>query len=125
MFKKFVLTVSLGAVMAALTSSTLFAHAVDRNGNSDPRFIRETVMPFATITYKPVLFNTADEGLVKVVGDGSTKLDVFVYDMKGNLITHYAGYSPWVTFRPYYTTGFYIKVQNLGDTPNVFTLHTN
>ena len=125
MFKKFVLTVSLGAVMATLTSSTLSAHAVDQYGSPDPRFIHETVARNSSITYRPVLFSSPDVGVVEVVGDGSTMLDVAVYDLKGNLIIHYAAYSPRVTFFPYFTTGFYIKVRNLGNVSNTFTLHTN
>jgi hypothetical protein len=48
-----------------------------------------------------------------------------VYDTKGNLIIHYAGYSPRVTFYPYWAAGFVIKVTNLGYVSNTFTLHTN
>ena len=125
MFKKLFLTVSLGAVLATLTSSTLFAHAVDRYGNPDPRHTTSTVERNGSITFRPVLFSSPDVGVVEVVGEGSTKLDVAVYDTKGNLIIHYAGYSPRVTFYPYWTQGFYIKVRNLGNVSNTFTLHTN
>jgi hypothetical protein len=125
MLKKLALTVSLGAVLATLTSSTLFGHAIDRYGNPDPRSGRSTLAAHDSITFKPVLFSSPDVGVVEVVGDGSTTLDVTVYDTRGNLIIHYAGYSPRVTFYPYWAQGFYIKVTNLGYVSNTFTLHTN
>jgi hypothetical protein len=125
MLKKLALTVSLGAVMATLTSSTLSAHAIDGHGNSDPRFAKETVASHSSITYRPTLFSSPDVGVVEVVGDGSTLLDVAVYDTKGNLIIHYADYSPRVTFYPYWTAGFSIRVRNLGNVSNTFTLRTN
>jgi hypothetical protein len=125
MLKKLAMTVSLGAVLATLTSSTLSAHAVDRYGNSDPRVTTTTVASQNSITFRPVLFSSPDVGVVEVAGEGSTKLDVAVYDTKGNLIIHYAGYSPRVTFYPYWTAGFVIKVTNLGYVSNTFTLHTN
>jgi hypothetical protein len=125
MLKKLALTVSLGAVLATLTSSTLFGHAIDRYGNADPRVTTTTVASNSSITFRPVLFSAPDVGVVEVVGEGSTKLDVAVYDTKGNLIIHYAGYSPRVTFYPYWAAGFVIKVTNLGYVSNTFTLHTN
>ena len=125
MFKKFVMTVSLGAMLATLTSSTLSAHAIYANGSPDPRFDRATVAAYGSVTYRPILFSSDDEGIVKVTGDGSTMLDVAVYDERGNLIIHYAGYSPWVSFRPYWAQGMVIKIRNLGGVPNSFSMQTN
>lgn len=125
MFKRLALTVSLGAMLASLSTSTLSAHAINANGAADPRYDRASVAPYGTITYNPILFSSPDIGVVEVQGDGSTKLDVAVYDSRGNLIIHFAGYSPRVTFYPYWTAGFYIRVQNLGGVSNTFTLHTN
>ena len=125
MLKKLALTVSLGALMASLTSSTLFAHAIDRNGNSDPRYDTSTVAAYGSVTYRPILFSSPDVGVVELTGDGSTMLDVAVYDDRGNLIIHYAGYSPRVTFYPYWVSGFIIKVRNLGSVSNTFTMRTN
>ena len=125
MFKKFVMTVSLGAILATLTMSTLSAHAIYPNGNPDPRFDRTTVAAYGSVTYRPILFSSDDEGIVKVTGDGSTMLDVAVYDERGNLIIHYAGYSPWVSFRPYWAQGMVIKIRNLGGVPNSISMQTN
>jgi hypothetical protein len=120
MFKKFVLTVSLGAMLAGLTVSTLSARALP-NTYSDS----VTVAPYSTIAYRPILFTKDEEGVVAIDGDGSTKLDVSVYDERGNLIIHYAGYSPCVSFRPYWVQGMVIKVHNLGGVSNTFSMRTN
>lgn len=120
MFSKFVMTVSLGAMLATLTSSTLSAHAVPNS-----RFDTATVAPYSTVTYRPILFTSDDDGVVRIDGDGSTMLDVSIYDERGNLIIHYSGYSPWVSFKPYWVQGMTIKVQNLGGVSNTFSMHTN
>jgi len=125
MFKKFVLTVSLGAMLASLTTSTLSAHAIYPNGDPDPRHDTAIVAPYGSVTYRPILFSANDEGLVSVTGDGSSMLDVAVYDERGNLIIHYAGYSPYVSFRPYWVQGMTIKVRNLGGVSNTFSMQTN
>src|SRR5438046_2776732 len=115
MFKKFVMTVSLGAMLVTLTSSTLSAHAIYPNGSSNPRSDTTIVGAYSSITYRPILFSSDDDGIVKITGDGSTMLDVAVYDERGNLIVHYAGYSPWISFRPYWAQGMVIKIRNLGN----------
>src|SRR5260370_644707 len=120
MLKKFVLTVSLGAMLASLTTSTLSAHAIPSTYHDS-----DTLAPYATITYRPILFTTNDDGVVSITGDGSTMLDVAVYDERGNLIIHYAGYSPYVSFRPYWVQGMVIKVRNLGGVSNTFSMRTN
>lgn len=125
MFKKFVLTVSMGAVLAALTTSTASAHAIDSYGNSDPRHDTATVAPFGTVTYRPILFGSNDDGIVWITGDGATLLDVSIYDERGNLINHYAGNSPWISFRPYWAQGMVIRVRNLGAYSNTFSMRTN
>ena len=120
MFKKFLLTVSLGAMLASLTSSTLSAHAIPNTYHDS-----DTVAAYSTITYRSILFTSNDDGVVSITGDGSTMLDVAVYDERGNLIIHYAGYSPYVSFRPYWVQGMVIKVRNLGGVPNSFSMRTN
>ena len=125
MFKSFVLTVSLGAILATLSSSTLSAHAIYANGDPNPRVDTYMVGAYGTVTYRPILFSSDDDGVVKITGDGSTMLDVAVYDGNGNLVIHYTGYSPWVSFRPYWVQGMTIKVRNLGNAPNNFTMRTN
>ena len=120
MLKRFVLTVSLGAMLASLTTSTLSAHAIP-----DTFHDTATVAPYSTVTYRPILFSTNDDGVVSITGDGSTMLDVAVYDERGNLTIHYAGYSPYVSFRPYWVQGMTIKVRNLGGVSNTFSMRTN
>ena len=101
MLKKFVLTVSLGAILATLTASTLSAHAI------------------------PATYQDTADGVVSITGNGSTLLDVAVYDERGNLIIHYSGYSPYVSFHPYWVQGIVIKVRNLGGVSNTFSMRTN
>lgn len=120
MFKKIALNASLGAILASLTWSTLSAHAIP-----DTYHANSTVAPYSTVTYRPILFTSGDEGVVSVAGDGSTLLDVAVYDERGNLIIHYTGSSPWVSFRPYWVQGMTIKVTNLGGYSNTFSMRTN
>ena len=120
MLKRFVLTVSLGAMLATLTTSALSARALPTT-YSDVA----TVAPYGTVTYRPILFSADGDGVVSITGDGSTNLDVAVYDERGNLIIHYTGASPYVSFRPYWTQGMVIKVQNLGGYSNTFSMHTN
>jgi hypothetical protein len=125
MIKRFVLTVSLGALMAALTTSSVFANgAVDRYGRSNPRYITETVSGQHSITYDPVLFESG-KGVVEVNGDGSTILNLAVYDNWGNLVIQYSGYGAKVWFHPNWTQGYVIKVTNLGYVSNTFSVHTN
>ncbi len=120
MLKKVISTVFLAAILAALTTSTLSARAI-------PDTYRDTatVEPYGTITYRPILFTNNDDGVVSITGGGSTKLDVAVYDERGNLVIHYTGYSPYVTFRPYWVQGMVIKVRNLGGVSNTFSMRTN
>ena len=120
MLKKFFMTISLGAVLAGLSISTVSAHAIP-----DTYHDTATVAAYGTITYRPILFTSNDDGVVSIAGDGSTMLDVAVYDERGNLIIHYAGYSPYVSFRPYWVQGMVIKVRNLGGVSNTFSMRTN
>jgi hypothetical protein len=120
MLKKFILTVSLGAMLASLTASTLSAHAIPATYHDSA-----TVAPYSTITYRPILFTADDYGVVSIDGDGSTQLDVTVYDERGNFIIHYVGYSPCVSFRPYWVQGMIINIRNLGGVSNTFSMRTN
>ena len=124
MFNRFVLTLSLGALMAACATSTVFAGAVDSRGYSDPRYINQTVSGNRYIQYNPVLFSPG-KGVVEVHGDGSTQLEVAVYDMRGNLVIRYTDYDVKVWFFPNYTQGYTIRVTNLGYVSNSFSLNTN
>jgi hypothetical protein len=74
-------------------------------------------------------FYGGETGVVRVVGDGDTNLEVKVYDANGNLITtdsdnDGSGYCE-VHFLPYYTQNFTIRVINHGDVYNHYTLKTN
>jgi hypothetical protein len=62
-----------------------------------------------------------------VVGDGYTILDVYVYDMGGNLITfnERATRTCVVEWFPRYTQTYFIKVVNRGNAYNEYGWATN
>ena len=74
-----------------------------------------------------ILFNAGTVCNVAVVGDGDTDLDLYVYDLNGNLICSDVSYSDncLVSFIPYYTTTFKIKVVNRGAIYNNYCIATN
>ena len=72
-------------------------------------------------------FQGGEDATIILSGDGDTDLDLYVYDENDNLI----GYDDdgtddcVVSFTPRWTGNFKIKVKNLGDTYNSYTLITN
>ena len=75
----------------------------------------------------PVKFNGGELAEVFIGGDGDTDLDLYVYDENGNLIcrdidpTDYA-YCSW---HPSWTGDFLVKIENIGEVYNEYTLLTN
>src|SRR5438445_10205145 len=80
MFAKFFLTVSLGALMAFLTPATLSA------GSINPASTVTTVDANQTDRFQAIYFRAGEEAIVEVIGDGTSDLDLYVYDQNGNLI---------------------------------------
>jgi hypothetical protein len=72
-------------------------------------------------------FQGGEDATIILSSDGDTDLDLYVYDENDNLI----GYDDdgtddcVVSFTPRWTGNFKIKVKNLGDTYNSYTLITN
>ena len=79
----------------------------------------------SVVYYEP--FRGGELGIVSLVGDGSTDLDVFVYDEAGRLVAQGIGLTDIevVRFVPARTSRFRIEVRNLGTTWNRFTLMTD
>ncbi len=65
--------------------------------------------------------------VVRIAGDGSTDVDVFVYDENGNLVASGVGPTDreYVTFTPRWTGRFTTEVRNLGNTWNRVLLLTS
>lgn len=74
-----------------------------------------------------VTFRGAETAEVTVQGDGSTDLDLFIYDENGNLIgadTRAGGFAGLI-WCPKWTGNFRIEVCNLGADTNVYEVWTN
>ena len=74
-----------------------------------------------------VNFRAGETGIVTVVGDGDTDLDLYVYDQNGNLIDKDVDYTDncVCTFVPRWTGLFVIKIVNRGSVYNRYVLRTN
>ncbi|MBR6017964.1 MAG: hypothetical protein IK073_05035 [Paludibacteraceae bacterium] len=72
-------------------------------------------------------FRAGEIAEVAVIGDGDTDLDLYVYDANGNLIVSDTSYSGncYVSFLPYVTSNFTIKIVNRGNVYNNYVLLTN
>ena len=72
-------------------------------------------------------FKGGEDATIIVSGDGDTDLDLYVYDENDNLVNYDDDGTDdcVVTFTPRWTGNFKVKVKNLGDTYNSYTLITN
>lgn len=86
----------------------------------------EQVKAKATDFYK-VDFKGGEQGIVIISGDGSTDLDLYIYDEKGNLVASDTdGMDDCnVRFYPKWTGTFQIRVKNLGKVYNRYAMVTN
>jgi hypothetical protein len=87
----------------------------------------ETIKAYSRVTYSSVVFRAGELAVVQIQGDGSTDLDVFVYDEDGNLVAQGIGPTDYerVTWTPRWTGPFRIVVENLGSSRNTYFLRTN
>lgn len=81
---------------------------------------------YSSVTYYET-FRGGERAIVSIVGDGDTDLDIFVYDMFGNLIVQGIGYTDreTVSWTPFATSTYRIVVRNLGGVWNRYSLATN
>ena len=79
-----------------------------------------------SVTYYET-FRGCEQARVAIVGDGSTDLDIFVYDMEGRLVAQGIGLTDieLVTWFPSRTQTYRIVVKNLGSVWNRYSLATN
>jgi riboflavin biosynthesis pyrimidine reductase len=87
---------------------------------------RDRVLAYDTDVYE-IRFTGRQPARIVVDGDGDTDLDCRVFDQAGRLVdadTDFTDYCvlEWVPSR---TQRFQLKIQNLGDVYNVYTLRTN
>jgi len=74
-----------------------------------------------------VAFDAGEIAEVAVSGSGNTDLDLFIYDDNGNLIVSDTSYGDrgYVSFLPFRTSNFYLRVVNQGSYANSYSLYTN
>ncbi|GHU82020.1 hypothetical protein FACS189468_5690 [Spirochaetia bacterium] len=122
--KKFAAGDATMLAWAAKVESSL--GSATRGAVGGPREGVEAVAALSTMTYK-LPFRAGQPATVFVSGDGSTDLDLYVYDENGNLIAYDEDYSDdcLVRWNPRWTGSFIIVVKNLGRVWNRYTLVTD
>ena len=97
-----------------------------RGAVGGPKYAVSSVNAHGTDVYR-VNFRAGETGIVTVVGDGDTDLDLYVYDQNGNLIDKDVDYTDncVCTFVPRWTGLFVIKIVNRGSVYNRYVLRTN
>ena len=88
-----------------------------------PAYTTDRVYSHSTNAYTCTL-KAGEVTTIELKGDGSTDLDLYVYDMYGNLITYDESYGDYcyASLAVYLTSKFTIKVVNRGNVYNDFVL---
>ena len=99
---------------------------LSRGAVGGPKRVVEVVEPSDIDVYK-VTFRGGEVARAAVSGDGDTRLDLYIYDENGNLVTSQVGpgddcLASWV---PKWSGVFIIKVVNRGRLPNRYIMATN
>jgi hypothetical protein len=121
MTKRLIAAVMLAAAFTLSAATASFAGAI-----GGPRGTRDRIAARGEHSRK-VAFAGGQTARVAVVGDGYTILDVYVYDLYGNLITwdERAQKTCVVEWRPRYDETFVVVVVNRGNTYNDYGFATN
>jgi hypothetical protein len=71
-------------------------------------------------------FRGGERAVVSIVGDGTTDLDLYIYDNNGRLVARAIGLTDreTITFFPSFTSNYRIEVRNLGNVWNEFVIVT-
>lgn len=71
-------------------------------------------------------FRGGEQAVVSIVGDGTTDLDLYIYDNNGRLVDRAIGLTDreTITFFPSFTSNYRIEVRNLGSVWNEFSIVT-
>jgi hypothetical protein len=112
----------------ALSAFDQLGHANSKDG---PRRWTRTIKKRSEVIYKVVFVADKDPGRRQaefaVIGDGSTDVDIFVYDSTGKQITSDENFTDLALVRwiPEKTQEYTIKVKNLGNEDNTCTMGHN
>jgi hypothetical protein len=116
--KRFALAVGM---VALLMAAGQVAASPPNGVGSNTRW----VSAYSTVIYYETFYGL-EVGRVSVIGDGSTTLDVYVFDDYGRLVanTYGPGDRCLVTFTPSRTSTYRIEVRNRGPVANLFSIRT-
>ena len=116
------------AVVAAVLLGVQSGQANSKDG---PRRWTRTIKKNSEVVYKIVFLAEKQQARrnaeFSVIGDGSTDVDIFVYDASGKEVTSDTGYSDLAMVRwvPTVTQEYTIKVKNLGNEDNTCVMGHN
>jgi hypothetical protein len=113
-------------LFVVLSLSVVIVPFADAGRQNGPGKDTTTCQAFSSVTYN-ITFRGGEQARVAIVGDGSTDLDVFVYDGAGRLIVQGIGLTDieLVTWFPNQTQTYRVVVRNLGSTWNQYSMATN
>jgi hypothetical protein len=122
MTRFFQLSLAAAALALGAALSPAFAGRMPDPG-ADHQFLGAN----QSMTYPNEWFRGGDLAAITINGDGSSDLDVYVYDQYGHLIVSdtAAGDHCFVTFTPRWTGPFTIRVVNAGNVGDIYDLETN
>jgi hypothetical protein len=111
---------------ALLSLGVLVAPVASFAGSPRPSIQSDRVLAHSTQSYS-CTFYAGQLAAIVLVGDGSTTVDVYVYDSAGNLVqfTRGNGDRCRIRFTPEQTQTFTIHVINRGDVSDDYSLGTN
>lgn len=114
------------SLVAALSLSFVTVALVDAGNTKGPRQGTTVCQARGSVTYFETFYSN-EQARVALVGDGSTDLDIFVYDLDGRLVAQSTGVTDieLATWFPTHTQTYRIVVTNLGSTWNRYSLATN
>ena len=106
--------------LLATNLSVAFAGPVPGPGSAVRRVNANSTMVFNET------FRGGELAVVSIAGDGTTDLDLYIYDNNGNLIGRAVGLTDreTISFFPSFTGNYRIEVRNLGNVWNEFAIVT-
>jgi hypothetical protein len=112
--------------VVALALVSMTATLVDAECTRGPVGDTRACQSFGSVTYHET-FRGGSLARVAIVGDGSTDLDIFIYDPQGRLVAQGIGPTDIevVSWVPPQTQTYRIVVRNLGGLANRYSLATN
>lgn len=109
--------------LAALFAVSAVLPDVSAGSIRGPRVATHICSAYSSVTYHET-FRGGELGVVSIVGDSDTDLDLYVYDSAGRLVASGIGASDreMVSFVPLETQTYRIVVRNLGSVWNRYTI---